>query len=54
MAQGSLVEEVYQKLQQAGKAAIAWGHQNKVWFDLDKTKAVLFSRKKGRSLKEIV
>jgi hypothetical protein len=46
---GSSAEQVCEKPQQAGGVAVAWGQQ----IDMDKTEAVLFTRKKGRRLREL-
>ena len=48
------VEQVCKRLQQADEAAERWGHHNAVQFDMDKTEALLFSRKKGRRLQQLV
>jgi hypothetical protein len=42
------VREISEKLQKASEVAIAWGRQNDVQFDVEKTEALLFNRKKGR------
>jgi ribonuclease HI len=54
LALGSSVDQVCERLQQAGQAAIAWGQDNAVQFDEDKTEAALFTRKRGRQLREQV
>src|SRR4051794_2604049 len=51
---GGSVEQVCERLQQAGETAESWGHQNAVQFDMDKTEALLFSRKKGQRLQQLV
>jgi hypothetical protein len=48
------VAQACERLQQAGEAAIDWGLQNTVQFDTGKTEAVLFTRKRGRQLREQV
>jgi hypothetical protein len=40
----SSVTQVSEQLQRAGEAAIAWGRDNAVQFDREKTEAVLFTR----------
>ena len=52
LASGHSVKEVCDKLQEAAKVAIEWGHDNVVQFDAGKTEAVLLSRKRGRELKD--
>jgi len=46
------VKEVCDKLQEAAKVAIEWGHDNVVQFDAGKTEAVLLTRKRGWELKD--
>jgi hypothetical protein len=48
----SSVTQVSEQLQRAGEAAIAWGQDNAVQFDREKTEAVLFTRQQGRLLHE--
>jgi hypothetical protein len=48
----SLVTQISKQLQRAGEAAIAWGQDNTVQFDREKTEAVLFTRQRGRLLRE--
>jgi ribonuclease HI len=54
IAQGSSVDQVCRQLQLAGEVAIEWGGTNGVQFDPEKTEATLFTRKKGRSLRDQV
>lgn len=51
---GRSVAQVATYLEQAGNAAITWGRQNAVEFDAEKTEAVLFTRQRGRLLREQV
>jgi hypothetical protein len=51
---GNSVRELCEKLQKASEAAIEWGHRNDVEFDAAKTEALLFTRKRGRELREQV
>lgn len=46
---GRSIEQVKQSLEKAGQKAIQWGLLNQVSFDIDKTEAVLFSRKRGQA-----
>ena len=48
------VREVCDKLQEAAKVAIEWGHDNVVQFDAGKTEAVLLTHKQGRELKDLI
>ena len=50
----SSVAQACERLQQAGEAAIEWGVQNVVQFDAAKTEAILFTRKRGRQLRDQV
>jgi Reverse transcriptase (RNA-dependent DNA polymerase) len=52
VASGTSVDQACELLQQAGQAAIAWGQANAVQFDEKKTEAALFTRKRGRQLKD--
>ncbi|ODM21086.1 hypothetical protein SI65_04139 [Aspergillus cristatus] len=52
IARGNSVQGVCSQLQAAGEAAIAWGIENGVQFDHEKTEAALFSRQSGRRLRE--
>lgn len=54
IALGSSVDQACQQLQQAGETAITWGQNNAVQFDAEKTEAVLFTRKRGRALRDQV
>ena len=54
IAQGSSVGQVCAHLQLAGEVAIEWGSANGVQFDPEKTEAILFTRRKGQSLREQV
>ncbi|KKA16155.1 reverse transcriptase, partial [Rasamsonia emersonii CBS 393.64] len=54
IALGSSVDQTCRLLQQAGDAAITWGQANAVQFDAEKTEAVLFTRKRGRELRDQV
>ncbi|KAL1978972.1 hypothetical protein VTN96DRAFT_7858 [Rasamsonia emersonii] len=54
IALGSSVDQACQQLQQAGENAITWGQNNAVQFDAEKTEAVLFTRKRGRALRDQV
>ena len=51
LAPGHSVQEV-SKLQEAAKVAIEWGQSNMVQFEAAKTEAVLFTRKRGRELRD--
>jgi hypothetical protein len=51
---GGSVQEVYQKLEQEAAVAIEWGQEHAVQFDAEKTEAVLFTKKRGRLLREQV
>jgi ribonuclease HI len=52
LTQASSIEQACRQLQQAGEVAIEWGAANGVQFDPEKTEAALFTRKKGRDLKD--
>ena len=52
VAAAGSVDQVCEKLQKAGEVAIQWGHENAVQFDAEKTEAMLFTRKRGRELRE--
>jgi len=52
VASGRSVQEVCQQLEQAAAIAIQWGYNHAVQFDAEKTEAVLFTRKRGKCLKE--
>lgn len=52
LASGYSVREVCNKLQEAAKVAIEWGHDNAVQFDAGKTEAVLLTHKWGQELKD--
>jgi ribonuclease HI len=54
LTQASSVDEACQKLQLAGEVAIEWGATNGVQFDPGKTEAALFTRQRGRILKDQV
>ena len=54
LTQASSVDEACQKLQLAGEVAIEWGTTNGVQFDPGKTEAALFTRQRGRILKDQV
>ena len=41
---GTSIQEVAKTLQDIGEKAINWGQENKVEFEVDKTKVILFSR----------
>jgi len=45
-AEGKNDKEVAEKLAKASKAAVAWGEENGITFDHDKSEAVLFSRRR--------
>ncbi|ODM14910.1 hypothetical protein SI65_09662 [Aspergillus cristatus] len=52
LASGYSVKEVCDRLQEAARVAIEWGHGNVVQFDAGKTEAVLLTRKRGQELKD--
>ena len=52
LAPGRSVEDVCRKLQEAARIAIEWGQSNLVQFEAEKTEAVLFTRKRGRDLRD--
>lgn len=52
LASGHSVKEVCNKLQEAAKVTIEWGHDNVVQFDAGKTEAVLLTHKWGWELKD--
>jgi hypothetical protein len=52
LASGNLIQEVLEILKTAGKEAISWGLTNNVSFEVNKTEAVLFTKKKGRLLRQ--
>jgi hypothetical protein len=52
LTQASSVDEACQKLQLAGEIAIEWGAANGVQFDPGKTEAALFTRQRGKILKD--
>ena len=45
LAPGKTVKDIQDALTKAGEQAIAWGLTNNVTFDVDKTEAVLFTKK---------
>lgn len=49
---GNSVNEVCEQLQRAGQVAIAWGQDNAVQFDAEKTEAALFTKKRGQQLND--
>jgi ribonuclease HI len=51
---GCSVQEVCSKLQDAAEVAIEWGQSNLVQFEAEKTEAVLFTRKRGKELRDQV
>lgn len=46
LAPGKTIEEIQRSLAIAGEEAISWGMANNVIFDIDKTEAVLFTKKR--------
>ena len=52
LTSGYSVREVCNKLQEAAKVAIEWGHDNAVQFNAGKTEAVLLTHKQGQELKD--
>jgi len=52
LAPGYSLREVCDKLQEAAKVAIEWGHDNTIQFNAGKTEAVLLTHKRGRELKD--
>jgi hypothetical protein len=54
VAPASSVDQACEKLQRAGEAAIAWSRTKAVQFDTEKTETMLFTRKRGRQLREQV
>ena len=49
IASGKSITQIKEILEQAGKKAVQWGLLNRVSFEIDKTEAVLFSRKRGQA-----
>jgi ribonuclease HI len=54
LAQGSSVDQVCRQLQLAGEVAIEWGGADGVQLDPDKSEAALFTRQRGRDLRDQV
>jgi hypothetical protein len=52
LTSGNLIQKVSEILETAEKEAISWGLANNVSFEVNKTKAVLFTKKKGRLLRQ--
>jgi hypothetical protein len=52
LASGNSIQEVSEILERAGKETISWGIANNVSFKVNKTEAVLFTKKKGRILRQ--
>jgi retron-type reverse transcriptase len=46
LASRKTVKDIQNVLSNAGEQAIAWGLTNNITFDVDKTKAVLFTKKR--------
>jgi retron-type reverse transcriptase len=46
LAPGKIVKDIQDALTNAGEQAIAWGLLNNVKFDVEKTEAVLFTKKR--------
>jgi hypothetical protein len=46
LAPGKTIKEIQESLAIAGEEAILWGMANNVIFDIDKTEAVLFTKKR--------
>jgi ribonuclease HI len=54
LTRANSVDEACQQLQLAGEVAIEWGAANGVQFDPEKTEAALFTRQRGRILRDQV
>jgi ribonuclease HI len=52
LASGNSIQEVSEILEMAGTEAISWGIANNVSFEVNKTEAVLFTKKRGRALRQ--
>jgi hypothetical protein len=52
LASGNSIQEVSEILETAGKEAISWGLANNVSFEVNKTEVVVFTKKKGRLLRQ--
>jgi hypothetical protein len=48
------IQKVSEILETAEKEAISWGLTNNVSFEVNKTEAVLFTKKKGRLLRQSI
>jgi hypothetical protein len=52
LVSGNSIQEVSEILKTAEKEVISWGLANNVSFEVNKTEAVLFTKKKGRLLRQ--
>jgi hypothetical protein len=52
LASGNSIQKVSEILETAEKEVISWGLANNVSFEVNKTEAVLFIKKKGRLLRQ--